>query len=66
MNGARRFGLDPLLAAAGRPNNLKLARLTGVHRRQIYRWRTDGLSEYHADIAACHLGLHPANVWPDW
>jgi hypothetical protein len=61
-----RFPLEPLRAALGRPNNLQLARLVGAHRRQVYRWRDDGLSERLADRSACRVGLHPSNIWPEW
>lgn len=64
MNG--RFPFEPLLDAAGRPNLKHLARVCGAHPRQIYRWRETGLSDEHADRAACSLGLHPMNVWPNY
>lgn len=58
--------LEPLLEHLGRPPMAQLARRVGVHPRQLYRWRDDGLSDAHADRAATVIGLHPALVWPDW
>ena len=45
--------------------DMALARVLGIGRRQIYRWRATGLAHYQADRVAANLGHHPANIWPD-
>lgn len=43
------------------------ARALGVHDRQVYRWRDEGLTDAMADRCAIRAGLHPAIVWgPAW
>ena len=33
----------------------------------VYRYLREGIPVYSADKICCkHLGIHPANVWPDW
>jgi hypothetical protein len=44
---------------------VRVADICGVPRHTVHRWRADGLSLRHADHAACALGLHPLEVWPD-
>jgi hypothetical protein len=36
------------------------------NRREIYRWRVNGLTPERADRLAIHLGTHPALLWPHW
>ena len=43
-----------------------VARATGAHSSQVHRWKTEGLTFYAADKAACAIGKHPANIWPEW
>lgn len=63
----RRLPLAPLLRAAGNPSIKTLAIMTGFGYRQMYRWINDGgLTINHADRAACAIGLHPANIWPEF
>lgn len=50
--------------AGGRPH--ELARRVGRNSRQVYRWRSEGLSPSLADRLATRLGFHPSNVWPEW
>lgn len=39
----------------------------GTSRQQIIRYRRDGLPWYLADRIACRVvGVHPANIWPEW
>lgn len=39
----------------------------GVHPRQVYRWRHEGLAWERADELAVRIGMHPLNVWgTDW
>lgn len=33
---------------------------------QIDIWRSNGLSDEEADMAAVHFGLHPFQVWKGW
>lgn len=62
----RRFPLEPLLALRPEVTVTGLSTLLGVHSRQGVRWRADGgMTARFADRAACVLGLHPANVWPE-
>lgn len=42
------------------------ARLLDSNPRQIIRWRQYGVTWAQADVLAVRLGLHPAEVWPDW
>lgn len=44
----------------------ELAERLGVHPRTVSRWRGLLLDDMRADRWATALGLHPANVWPDW
>lgn len=62
----RPFPLEPLLEVLGRPPIAAVARQCKVHRRQVYRWRDEGLSLSQADHAAIAAGLHPTSVWPDF
>jgi len=39
------------------------ARVLGFSDRQVYRWRTAGLSERAADRVAVALGVHPSAIW---
>lgn len=55
------------LASTGRPVSVKtLVERSGVTRRTIQRYRTNGLTDAGADRIACALGIHPALLWPDW
>lgn len=68
----RRFPLDPLrqqfwISKGGVvPSNCELARLVGVHVRQVQRWAVEGLTERYADLIACRLGVHASWIWHDW
>jgi plasmid maintenance system antidote protein VapI len=46
-------------------NAKALARLLGVHSRQVYRWRHEGVTHAHADRLLTRVGHHPAEVYPD-
>jgi hypothetical protein len=70
-----RFPVEPLLRAAGvrfeaRPNTESLkadvADAIGVERATFEMWQRRGMRWPHADQAACALGLHPSDVWPEW
>lgn len=43
-----------------------LAELAGTTVRAVQRWRHRGVPWSIADRAAIRLGLHPAELWPDW
>jgi hypothetical protein len=45
---------------------LGLARLLGVHHKQLLRWRVSGLTTGQADALAGRLRLHPSWIWPHW
>lgn len=55
----------PLLAEFG-GNACATARAVGVTVRAVERWKSGGLSALQADRAAIAIGIHPANLWPDW
>lgn len=41
----------------------QLAEQVGVSRRQIGRWKRDGIPVNSADRVACALGSHPSVIW---
>ena len=43
-----------------------MAMMLGVSRRNLIRWSFEGIPERSADRAAVTLGLHPAELWPEW
>jgi hypothetical protein len=45
-----------------------IADVFGVSRGTVIRWkhRQTKLDLHTADKYACHIGIHPANVWNDW
>jgi hypothetical protein len=45
-----------------------IADVFGVARQTVIRWKYKKpcLDIYQADRLACHIGIHPANVWNDW
>lgn len=68
---AERFAFAPLEEAARRqwPDGgvyTRLGELAGVHRKQIARWRADGVPAWAADRLAIALGYHPASLWPEF
>lgn len=60
-----RWPYGPVAAAIGGSIRHQAVRL-GVHDRQVYRWRSYGLTDEQADRIAIDLGTHPALVWADW
>lgn len=44
----------------------KGARVLNVNRATICRWERSGVPFTSADRVADELGLHPANIWPEW
>lgn len=58
----RRLPFAPL-AQLCRGDDGRLATTFGVQRRQIQRWKHDGIPVDAADRAALTIGLHPLNVW---
>ena len=63
----RRFPLADLYRLIGPLSLLELAERTGVCDRSIARWhQTGAIPEVAADKVATAIGLHAANVWPDW
>lgn len=38
----------------------------GTTLHQVYRWRRYGVDRDQADEFAVKIGLHPAEVWPEW
>jgi len=43
-----------------------LADAAGMSRREVHRWRHEGIPTSHADRICCEaLGVHPSVVWGD-
>jgi hypothetical protein len=42
------------------------ARIIGVDRRSLYKYKRAGFSELMADRVAGALGLNPLSLWPDY
>lgn len=61
----RRYRFEPLLSASGLTRS-RFAAGVGLPGANLARYEADGLDVWQADRAACRLGLHPAQVWPDW
>jgi hypothetical protein len=68
--GARqeRMPLQPLYDYCQAENISHLARMIGVCRESVDRFRKDGIPIYNADRIACKtLGVHPGFIWKkDW
>lgn len=67
--------LVPYIEAQWRPISDKVSHISihgkaqqviGANRSNVHRWRRRGLTLDSADRCATALGLHPANVWPEW
>jgi len=61
LGGAARW--DPTPQPQG---TAAIAEAAGVTVRRVRFWKEHGLSEQHADEAACTIGLHPCEIWPEW
>ncbi len=72
-----RYSFDELLSVVEqryRPDNLpanvgdigKVASVLNMEPSNIYRWRQYGLTWFTADRIAVKMGLHPAEIWPQW
>lgn len=62
----RIFPLGPLLVAAKVPTLNQLALKVRAGLPAIRRADLEGLTWPQADVWACRLGCHPAEVWSDW
>lgn len=62
----RRYPTGPLRGLLGVSTTTELARTCGVVRRQMQRYGVYGLPESVADRIAVRLGMHPAEIWPEW
>ena len=60
-----RYPVQHLLDAAN-VTAAQAAHQLHVSYRQLQQLARFGLPEHLADRWACRLGLHPANVWPEW
>lgn len=62
-----RYPLQPLATALGADTDRQLAEACGVTTRTIERWRATGIPAARADQIACIIvGVHPANIWPQY
>lgn len=61
-----RYPLAPLMKAAHIPTMVALRRVFPMNGTEYRRVLDDGLSERQADRWAIRLGLHPAEVWPEF
>ena len=61
----RRYPVAPLLEATGLSMSA-LAQRVGIGGGEYARVRSEGVTELAADRWANRLGLHPAEVWPDF
>jgi hypothetical protein len=64
--GPRPFDFAALEQAAAVDGASSLARVLGVDRRYVYRFRQSGLHADQADELAVRAGFHPAELWPTW
>lgn len=62
----RPWPLDALLRAAGIKTTTELAKRLRVSGTTIKDAAARQLTDERADSWAIRLGLHPAEVWPDW
>lgn len=62
----RPYAFQPLEQVARCDTDEDTAAALGVNRRRIYRMRQLGLTVEQADELAVGIGMHPAEVWPDW
>lgn len=62
-NHVRQDSANALGTAAAAPH---IATLLDVPRRRVLTWRERGVAYFDADEIAIRLGLHPAELWPDW
>lgn len=61
----KRYPFAPLETLVGAPSAKQLADALGVHPRQVYRWRSTGVTADQADLLAVRLHSHPFEVWPE-
>jgi hypothetical protein len=61
----RRYPFDALERRISDVNDDTLAALLGTQRRNLYRWRANGLTEQRAEILAIAAGVLPYEVWPE-
>lgn len=61
-----RYDAAVLFDVAGPVSISGLAGLLGVHRRQLYRWLHEGVTDQSADHVAVALGRVPYALWPEW
>ena len=62
-----RYPIAPFLALHPSSTHAELATRAGFSdSSRIHEWKSDGLPWLSADKLACSVGLHPANVWPEW
>jgi hypothetical protein len=73
FNCQTRYAALPLLMRMTRltveqepPTMGDMAAMVGTSRRNLMRWSVEGIPELSADRVAVSLGLHPAELWPEW
>ena len=48
------------------PTMGEMSEALGISDRSLYRWAVEGIPEAAADRAACAVGKHPSELWPNW
>lgn len=43
-----------------------IATATRINHRSVAQYRVGGVPFLQADRIACRLGVHPANIWPEY
>ena len=61
-----RLPLQPLIDATGVENATMAAERWGCFHSQVWLAKREGLTVWMADRWACHSGIHPGEIWPNW
>ncbi len=64
----RTYDPKPLFDLFPETSPRQIAAALDVTLRTVQRWKAGQvrLNEIFADRLACRLGVHPANIWPEW
>ena len=59
------LSIEPILGLTIGLTTRERAEALGMSTRTWWRWVKDGVPARHADTAACRLGHHPSELWPE-